>query len=70
MMITPRLVDPDQKAARIDLLERAVAWAGRHRLDHAREHRLRRALLDVRLDAVLPRTDTALAEAHGMVRAW
>lgn len=70
MMINLKPVDQEQKNARIELLGRAVAAAGRRRTDHALEHRLRRALADVRLDTVLPRTDAALKEARGLVRAW
>jgi hypothetical protein len=55
---------------RIELLEHAIPIAGCISADHIQEHRFMRALIDVQLNAVLPRTEAAIEEARALIEQY
>ena len=55
------------KTERINTLRMALFMVENESEDDAQVARIRGALIDVMVDAVLPRTETAIAEAQGVI---
>lgn len=55
------------KTERINTLRQALFMVENESEDDAQVARIRGALIDVMIDAVLPRTETAIAEAQGVI---